>query len=325
MMPTTGPGCEIVVTPDWVLHLLKDGLSETAGSEITVLPLEKLQFSRLLGGPVVGNPYRWRFFLAAIPSPEAPQPMEAEVKARLLWMPVKAEEKGPIELASWSITGIPPRKPEGWEDVIPMEGVVEGLDLLGAWPGDKLILELEAPLDASGKPTVELAVGGKENDVGDSFIGLAIGPPVVLKLEPMKWSMSPGEEKQFKAAVFVEEREVPGAVVSWSVRPPDGPATISPEGVLKATGEGMVNVVARYQGMEAVAEVSIAPKPPVGISGDVDRDGVVSVRDAILVLRAAVGLVELDPSVLPLADANGDGRVSIGDVVIILRRVVGLA
>lgn len=58
---------------------------------------------------------------------------------------------------------------------------------------------------------------------------------------------------------------------------------------------------------------------PDGDPADVNRDGVIDVKDAQMVMRHIIGLrgQVSDPAVL---DVNGDGRINTDDVVIILRR-----
>ncbi len=58
--------------------------------------------------------------------------------------------------------------------------------------------------------------------------------------------------------------------------------------------------------------------------GDVNGNGVVTVADAILVLRHIVDMSKLDSEQLKRADVNGDGAVNVGDVVLILRYIVKL-
>lgn len=58
--------------------------------------------------------------------------------------------------------------------------------------------------------------------------------------------------------------------------------------------------------------------------GDVDGDGDVDVSDARAVLRAAVGLEELDDAAEKRADVDGDGKVTVADAREILRAATGL-
>ena len=58
--------------------------------------------------------------------------------------------------------------------------------------------------------------------------------------------------------------------------------------------------------------------------GDVSGDGVIDSEDALLILRAAMGLVELTPEQEALADFNGDGTVNSEDALLVMRLAMGL-
>ena len=58
--------------------------------------------------------------------------------------------------------------------------------------------------------------------------------------------------------------------------------------------------------------------------GDVNEDDKVNYNDAILVLRASIGLVTIDTSAFPYADADGNEKLNYGDAIKILRASVGL-
>ena len=58
--------------------------------------------------------------------------------------------------------------------------------------------------------------------------------------------------------------------------------------------------------------------------GDVDLDGTVSVADARLALRAAVGLDTLSDEKYFVADVDGQDGISVADARLILRVAVGL-
>ena len=62
--------------------------------------------------------------------------------------------------------------------------------------------------------------------------------------------------------------------------------------------------------------------PSDRILGDLDGDGVATVADVVLLLRATLGLVTLTPEQSLLADLNQDGRVSIVDAPVLLRRIL---
>ncbi len=60
------------------------------------------------------------------------------------------------------------------------------------------------------------------------------------------------------------------------------------------------------------------------IPGDVDGSGEVNITDALLALRAAMGVIELTPEQLAAADMNGSGTAEVSDAIIILRMAMGL-
>ena len=59
------------------------------------------------------------------------------------------------------------------------------------------------------------------------------------------------------------------------------------------------------------------------IPGDVDGDGVLTVSDALFIMRAAMGVITLDNDAV--ADVNGNGTVEVSDAMIVLRAAMGLA
>lgn len=63
---------------------------------------------------------------------------------------------------------------------------------------------------------------------------------------------------------------------------------------------------------------------PAPIPGDVNRDGEVTLDDALLAMRYVLGLAELTDEQLALADVNGDGEVSMLDALMILRKTMGI-
>ena len=72
-------------------------------------------------------------------------------------------------------------------------------------------------------------------------------------------------------------------------------------------------------------ETPTVPAVPQYKKGDVNGDGIVSAKDATLILKHSVGLITLDTEQLDRADVNGDGRVNAADATLILKMSVGLA
>ena len=58
--------------------------------------------------------------------------------------------------------------------------------------------------------------------------------------------------------------------------------------------------------------------------GDADLDGEVTIQDALLLLRCALGLAELGDNAAAVADVNGDEAVDLQDALIVLRMAMGL-
>lgn len=67
----------------------------------------------------------------------------------------------------------------------------------------------------------------------------------------------------------------------------------------------------------------VAPAEGPVTYGDVNGDGQINVVDAVMVLRTAAGLLELDGSLAEAADVYRDGRIDTKDAVLVLRFVTG--
>ncbi|MBW3622306.1 MAG: hypothetical protein KY468_02730 [Armatimonadetes bacterium] len=78
--------------------------------------------------------------------------------------------------------------------------------------------------------------------------------------------------------------------------------------------------------IESNGALAVAINPVKGgfVLGDVDTDGTVNVRDAILTLRFITELASPTPREKQAADLSGDSIISVTDVILILRKAVGL-
>ncbi|MDO4567880.1 MAG: choice-of-anchor J domain-containing protein [Clostridia bacterium] len=72
-----------------------------------------------------------------------------------------------------------------------------------------------------------------------------------------------------------------------------------------------------YDGSPVMANIQVFAQ--YALLGDVDGDGTVTTLDALLVMRYASGLGELDEAQLLVGDANGDGDVNMSDALLMLR------
>ena len=59
--------------------------------------------------------------------------------------------------------------------------------------------------------------------------------------------------------------------------------------------------------------------------GDIDNSGKVDLTDALLSLKAALGIIELDDEQAAAADVNGDNSVDLTDTVMILKIALGIS
>ncbi len=102
-----------------------------------------------------------------------------------------------------------------------------------------------------------------------------------------------------------------------------------------AIGQGVFIPPGGLESPTYKAEVIVVASPQVGgiHTGDINGDGKVDIVDALLALRAGVGLVQLSSQekwrgdVGPLVNgvAVGNGRIDIEDTILILRKSVGLS
>jgi regulation of enolase protein 1 (concanavalin A-like superfamily) len=119
----------------------------------------------------------------------------------------------------------------------------------------------------------------------------------------------PYEEKGYEgAADDVRIYTLPAKLLN-----PNGDNVIALKGY-KALGQGGFR---RLRPM--LSPTQPAESPAAAIPGDVNGDGIVSVPDALLALRAVLGQIELAGDRLFAADIDGNGFVSIADVLAVLR------
>ena len=103
-----------------------------------------------------------------------------------------------------------------------------------------------------------------------------------------------------------------------------GPMIIDAEGNLLCGSVIRINgkQESRWIKIWRVAAPGLVAGRPMAGNGDVDRDGTVTLKDALLALRGVLGIAPLSAEAQAVADTNGDGVFNLGDVLRILKRAI---
>lgn len=71
-------------------------------------------------------------------------------------------------------------------------------------------------------------------------------------------------------------------------------------------------------------KLSLDAEEPGFLTGDVDGDGEVASKDAVMIQKYLAGIIDFDDIQKSVADTNGDGQINIFDVTRIQRFVAGM-
>jgi sugar lactone lactonase YvrE len=100
------------------------------------------------------------------------------------------------------------------------------------------------------------------------------------------------------------------------------PATTSTSVTTSSTGS--TSTSSSSSSTSTLADTTTTTVDPAGtLCGDFDGNGAIRASDALAILRAAVGLIEICP--LTVCDTDGNGRLAASDALRALQKAVGLA
>ncbi len=118
---------------------------------------------------------------------------------------------------------------------------------------------------------------------------------------------------------LVHESGEPGILIYNWTAPSSGTYNLKWE-YTKDTSQNVGNDDVRISMVKVIKEGGT----PGSGNGDVDGNGTVTVSDAIMALRCAMGILTLNSEQRARADMDGSGTVTVSDAIMILRKAMGL-
>ena len=78
-------------------------------------------------------------------------------------------------------------------------------------------------------------------------------------------------------------------------------------------------------GESVTRNVTMFPETPSDVRGDANGDGLVTLKDILLLRKIVAGVETLPDSYIANADVNGDGYVTLKDILLLRKVVAGVA
>ena len=144
-----------------------------------------------------------------------------------------------------------------------------------------------------------------------------------ITLSENKLELHTGDKQHISVTVAPVDTTL--SQVYWSSSNEDV-ATVNSDGVVTAVSEGTAEITAVNfdESVTAVCTVTVSAVPEyIGTLGDIDDDQTITANDALIILRASVGLDSITPEQTSLADVDGDSTITSGDALAVLRASVG--
>lgn len=178
----------------------------------------------------------------------------------------------------------------------------------------------------SGMPETAVAVPTANGNPDNTLSGLSV------KVGNQEYGLTPGFDKMASEyGIIVPEKSTKVNIIA---SPTAGTSKVEGAGEVKLTGTTTaVNItVTPNYGPARVYKLTIRRSEDAGVAvsdsdydeGDVNGDGIISIRDIILIKRHIVGIEKLEGKALKAADVNGDGKVTVRDIVLLKQVMVGL-
>ncbi len=118
-------------------------------------------------------------------------------------------------------------------------------------------------------------------------------------------------EDNVLAAVFNNSNAIPNTII------------VDSNGIVRDMHTGSFSSATQLQNYIETWLETLEAEEPGFIPGDVDDNGEITVADALLIMRAAMSIAELQNEAA--ADMNGNGIIEVTDAIMVLRIAMGIA
>jgi hypothetical protein len=217
----------------------------------------------------------------------------------------------------------------GWYSLIASGNVIGWMDIyLSGITGFHTLAYLTFSGTGAPGSTATISVGDSSPDYikDDNFDSLHWSPETVLASVALNsWVITPSAGSNGSISPETLQTVAEGATPTFTMTPATGydVADVLVDGV-------SIGAATTYTFPPVTANHTIAASfsaTPLATPGDIDGNGTVTMLDALLAARAAVGITVYTPgsSAFLAADVNHDGVITMMDVLLIARIAVGIS
>lgn len=152
----------------------------------------------------------------------------------------------------------------------------------------------------------------------------------VTVLDAYHYDVTGSEELVLTTTETTIVLEYPDATenVTWISANPDV-ITVDEDGTLHAVKEGTANILATYNGKTYMKKITVnfateSLNPTAEPNGDANLDGALDINDVVFANKAVLGKETMTEAQIQACDFDKNGRVDAADALTILKAVVGL-